>query len=46
MYGEVYLEQKLALSLSIYVVAIFKVPLLKVELAVQIPPTLFGYTTI
>ena len=46
MYGEVYLEKKLAVRLPTYIVAIFKVPVLKVELLVQIPPAFFGYTSI
>ena len=34
MYGEVHLEQKLALRLPMYIVAIFKIPLLIVEFGV------------
>ena len=39
MYGESYSGQKLALRLSVYIVAIFKIPVLKVEQLVKIPPT-------
>ena len=45
MYGEVYLEQMLTLRLPSYIVAKFKIPVLKMEF-VQIPQILFGYASI
>ena len=46
MYGELYLEQKLVLIKATYIVVIYKIIVLKVELLVQISPVLFGYTSI
>ena len=46
MYGEVAIFGTKVGIKATYIVAIFKVPVLKVELLVQIPPALFGYTSI
>ena len=42
---DVYFETKFDIKAT-YIVAIFEIPVLKVDQLVQIPPTLFGYTSI